>query len=278
MARIRSVHPGIWTDEAFVSASRDARLLFIGILNECDDQGAFEWKPLQIKMRLAAGDDATVATVSGWLDELERVNLLKRYDAKGRCYGAVRNFQEWQRPKKPNSVHPMPDEVRIYAGKKQQSGEDKENEWETATEQVADISPTGGEPVPNHYGTNGEKPPQMEEEGGRREEEEVKASKQPPARGFGGLEQYVVQCEGRPAVGDFFLDSTMEQVYEAARIDNARWTGNIGPLIQWMSEGIEPTTIVRAIRRCAERQGYEVPGTLKYFSKPVHEEHKRRPP
>lgn len=102
-------------------------------------------------------------------------------------------------------------------------------------------------------------------------------SKQPGARIFGGLEECVVQCEGRPSVRGFFLDSTRDQVYEAAGIDPARWQGNERPIIQWMYEGIEPSTIVRAIRRCAERQGYEVPGTLKYFSKPVHEEHKRRP-
>ena len=47
MARIRSVHPGLWTDEAFVSVSMTARLLAIGLWNQCDDQGAFEWKPIQ---------------------------------------------------------------------------------------------------------------------------------------------------------------------------------------------------------------------------------------
>ena len=31
MARIRSIHPGIWTDEAFVELSALARLLYIGL-------------------------------------------------------------------------------------------------------------------------------------------------------------------------------------------------------------------------------------------------------
>ncbi len=52
MARIRSIHPGLWTDEAFVSLTPYARLLFMGIWTECDDMGSFEWSPLKLKMRL----------------------------------------------------------------------------------------------------------------------------------------------------------------------------------------------------------------------------------
>jgi hypothetical protein len=108
------------------------------------------------------------------------------------------------------------------------------------------------------------------------EREKEKESKQPSARNFGGLEEFVVQCDGKAAVGDFYLDPTVEQVYEAARIDNSRWRGNIRPLIEWMHEGIEPSTIVRAIRRRAERPGYKVPDSLNYFKNNVHEEHGRQ--
>jgi hypothetical protein len=55
MARIRSVHPSLFTDEAWVSCSPLARVLYIGLLTDADDQGLFEWKPIQIKMRLLAG-------------------------------------------------------------------------------------------------------------------------------------------------------------------------------------------------------------------------------
>ena len=56
MPRIRSVHPGQWTDENFVSCRPTARLLALGLRNEADDQGIFEWKPLTLKMRLFAAD------------------------------------------------------------------------------------------------------------------------------------------------------------------------------------------------------------------------------
>ena len=61
MARIRSVHPGIWTDEAFLSCDPLARLLFIGIWTDADDHGAFEWKPIGLKLKLLPADNG-----GGW--------------------------------------------------------------------------------------------------------------------------------------------------------------------------------------------------------------------
>lgn len=146
MSRIRSVHPGLWTDERFVSVSPLARLLFMGIWNEADDQGSFEWSPLKLKMRLLPADNADAGTL---LAELEAAGCVRRYEVEGRQLGAVRNFTTYQRPKKPNSVYPQPDEVRNFVGIKAAS-------------------------VPNQFPTASEIAPQMEDEGGRMEEEERK--------------------------------------------------------------------------------------------------------
>lgn len=113
MSRIRSVHPGLWTDERFVSVSPLARLLFIGIWNECDDQGSFAWSPVTIKMRLLPADNCDASDL---LDELVASGSIMRYEIDGRHYGAVRNFTRYQRPKKPNSIHPQTDEVRNWCG------------------------------------------------------------------------------------------------------------------------------------------------------------------
>jgi len=150
LARIRSVHPGLFTDEAFVTLSPFARLLLIGIWTECDDQGAFEWKPVTLKMRLLAVDNVDVPTL---LAELERANTVKRYAAEGREYGAVRNFRKYQRPKKPNCVHPMPDELRTYVA---------------LTAVSTELDDDEDAPVP----PKSEIPPQMEDGGGRVGEEE----------------------------------------------------------------------------------------------------------
>lgn len=161
MARIRSVHPGLFTDEAFVSCSALARLLVIGLWTEADDQGVFEWKPVTLKMRILPVDNADVPAI---LAELETANLIRRFTVEGRQYGAVRNFCKFQRPKKPNSVHPLPSEFRTYVGSKAVSSEPIPPVTTLSGEPANDDAP----PVPQ----KGEIAPQMEDGGWRGEEKE----------------------------------------------------------------------------------------------------------
>lgn len=163
MARIRSVHPGFWTDEAFVSVSPLARLLAIGIWNECDDQGAFAWKPVTLKMRILPADNADVAAL---LAELEAADLLRRYEAGGKELGAVRNFAKFQRPKKPHYTHPMPDTMRVYAGHDAAGSEPDDDETPSGAPPpkangaaVSHQFPTASPPIPQ----KGEIAPQMKE-------------------------------------------------------------------------------------------------------------------
>ncbi len=175
MARIRSVHPGLFTDEAFVELSMAARVLFIGLWTECDDQGVFEWKPRTIKMRLLAADTVEVEPL---LAELVAVGGVRRYEVDGRQYGAVRNFARFQRPKKPNAIHPLPAEFRTYVGSSEVSSEPGDDEGGSGSPPGA----SGRDPVPKteepdlpqppSVPPKSEKPNQMEDGGGRREREE----------------------------------------------------------------------------------------------------------
>jgi hypothetical protein len=148
MSRIRSTHPGLWTDERFVAVSAFARLFFMGLWNECDDQGAFEWSPLKLKMRLLPADPVDTGQL---LDELEQAGCLLRYDVDGRAFGAVRNFCRYQRPKKPNALFPLTDAARDFVALDARM-------LRNNAEAVADL-----------FGTGGEIAPQREEEGGKRE-------------------------------------------------------------------------------------------------------------
>jgi hypothetical protein len=148
MARIRSVHPGFFTDEELVGTSMAARLLIIGLWIEADDKGVFEWKPITLKMRIFPVDNVDIPEV---LAELEIAKAIRSYEIEGRKYGAIRNFRVYQRPKTPNDVHPMPDDFRNWVGL------------------TRDISP----PIPR----KGEKTPQMEDGGkGKGEDSEADAS------------------------------------------------------------------------------------------------------
>ena len=154
MARIRSVHPGLFTDECFASLSMTARVLLIGIWTEADDAGVFEWKPVTLKMRIFPADNVDVPAA---LEEIEAAGAVKRFDAGGKVYGSVRNFCKYQRPKTPKSHHPLPDHIRKWTGVK--DGEFPQNGETTSAE-------------PEPFPQNGEIASQMEDGGGRREEGE----------------------------------------------------------------------------------------------------------
>lgn len=150
MSRIRSVHPGFFTDEDLVSVSMAARLLFIGIGVEADDKGIFVWKPLTIKMKVFPADNIDVSSL---LDELVQAGAIKRYEADDKSYGAIKNFRKYQRPKTPNDLYPASADILNYVGLGLPNSETKE------------VKQT---PFP----PKGEITPQMEEEGGRKEEDD----------------------------------------------------------------------------------------------------------
>jgi hypothetical protein len=114
MSRIRSVHPGIWTDEDFVSLSIPARLFCIGLWGEADDYGVFEWKPLRLKMRLAPVDDIDAAVLLSELTRNKQIVSIWRGDKQ---YGAIKNFRKFQRPKNPSApLIPMDQEINSIVG------------------------------------------------------------------------------------------------------------------------------------------------------------------
>lgn len=189
MARIRSIHPSFFTDEACVSCSPLARLLYIGLWTDADDQGLFEWKALQIKMRLLPGDNADANDL---LAELTGAGLIAEFSSGGKRFGAIRDFRSYQRPKKPNSVHVLPPEWRTYVGL---DG--------AISEPEAASTPPASEPVPHQFPTEGEKSPQMEDGGEDVREEDIGTSSlsvEPalPSDGSAGRDLVLVSPEPAP--------------------------------------------------------------------------------
>lgn len=146
MSRIRSIHPGLWTDEAFMGLSAFARLLFIGLWNEAYDDGVFEWKPLTLKARIFPVDSVDVPSL---LAELVAADCVRSCGK----YGLIRNFRHFQRPKKPNSSGMLQAKDHEYVGL-----------------------------VLNQSPTSSELDEQMEDVGGSKEDEE----KDPPVAPQGG--------------------------------------------------------------------------------------------
>lgn len=132
-----------------MSLSAYARLLLIGIWTEAFDDGVFEWKPLTLKARIFPVD---AVDVNELLLELVHANLIARMESHPKKPGAIRNFQRYQRPKKPNKSHMMSEEWLDYVGAK-------------GTDAPSDDD--GSEAVPYQFRTGTEKPAQMEDGGGR---------------------------------------------------------------------------------------------------------------
>ena len=169
MARIRSIHPAILTDEAFMTLTVERPLaiaLLIGLWMEADDAGTFEWKPLTLKARIlaAASDD-----IADLLAALVRNHFVRSFELNGRQYGVIRNFVKFQRPKAPIDSHPFNDETRAYAGfvegKRPNAGTGRPSSQATS------------EPLQNSPETPSEITPLMKEEGGRKEKEREKEEK-----------------------------------------------------------------------------------------------------
>ncbi len=155
MARIRSIHPGMASDEAYMSMSMAAKAAWPLLWTECDDHGAFEWKPIVLKARIFPADAIDFAAL---LEEYAKLGCIQMVEVEGKPVGLIRNFCRYQRPKKPNYRFTLSAPMQKYVGLS------------------VDISATSAEPVPNQSGTDTEKSPQMEEEGGKGKKEEKNSS------------------------------------------------------------------------------------------------------
>lgn len=153
MARIRSIHPGIFTDESYMALSFAARELIKGIWCEADDGGVFDWKPATLKARIMPNDALDLASL---LQELVEGRFIGRFEVGGRPYGAVRNFCKYQHPKKPTYPNPLPDKWRSWVGRAESSSAPHPVDPGTNGEPAADGGKTGREPLPDQSGTGGE--------------------------------------------------------------------------------------------------------------------------
>lgn len=97
MAKIRGIKPEFWTDSRIVGLKIPTRLFFIGLWNFCDDNGVFEWNPLELKMKIFPADD--IDTTSALRDLVEST-CVSKFQYKNKFYGIIPRFAKHQRPDK----------------------------------------------------------------------------------------------------------------------------------------------------------------------------------
>lgn len=157
MARIRSIHPGMPSDEAYMSMTMPAKAAWPLLWTECDDHGVFEWKPIVLKARIFPADNIDFSVI---LTEYEALGCIECREIEGKKYGFIRNFCKFQRPKSPSYRFPFPNDARSFVG--------------------YSVKPTPA--IPEDYPSPTEIPPQMKEEGGSKEKKESRrvANATPP--------------------------------------------------------------------------------------------------
>lgn len=147
MARIRSVKPEYWLDRKLArGASRDARLLYIGLWNYADEHARLHGDPSVIKGEVFPYDDDLMPDqIEKLLLELAHLGRIHLYDFEGDPYIFLPNLPKHQRlePQKAKSRLPDPPERPDPPphGHKPSPGEDSEKT-------VAESEPCADESAP----------------------------------------------------------------------------------------------------------------------------------
>ncbi len=108
MARIRTVKPEFWTSEQILECSTNARLLFIGMWNFCDDGGVHVASLKRLKAEVFPADDFTIEDVRRLIDELVANDLVVEFCADDRRFWKVTGWKH-QKIDRPNPKYPQPE-------------------------------------------------------------------------------------------------------------------------------------------------------------------------
>lgn len=105
MARIRTIKPEFWHDEKLGALKRDERLLFIGLWNLADDEGAVIANPVFIKSSLFPyDDDLRMNTLTSWLSNLQQARTIIPFTFNGESYYKIRTFSDHQVINRPSKT------------------------------------------------------------------------------------------------------------------------------------------------------------------------------
>lgn len=118
MPRIRSIKPEFWTSGQIIECSTNARLLFIGLWNFCDDEGRHTYRPKQIKAEVFPADDISADDILRMLDELSSNDLITVYEHDSQRFLQVNGWhhQKIDRPQPAKHPGPFDEDSTIVRG------------------------------------------------------------------------------------------------------------------------------------------------------------------
>lgn len=111
MARKRMIDPNIWSDEGFLELSFPARLLFIGMVSNADDEGRGIANPKSLKARIFPADEITLAEVDELKKSIKNHTHVVFFEKEGCQYYALEKWETYQTINRPTPSHiPNPSE------------------------------------------------------------------------------------------------------------------------------------------------------------------------
>jgi hypothetical protein len=148
MAKIRSIKPEFWASEQIMACSRDARLLFIGLWNFCDDAGIHPASYKTLKAKVFPSDDLSEDYIKSLVDSLIQNNLIESYRVDNKSYWRVIAWKKHQRVNRPHYKYPVKHGCDIV----ETSSEHCSSTVSTLLEPCSDTDQTVIEPGSNNPG------------------------------------------------------------------------------------------------------------------------------
>lgn len=97
MVKRRQIVPAIWTNKQFISlVEPGARLLYIGMISNADDEGRMEASPQFLKATVFAGDSITLPKILQWRTQIVTAELITIYKINGIEYLSLPTWKKYQ--------------------------------------------------------------------------------------------------------------------------------------------------------------------------------------
>lgn len=106
------INPSIWQDENFGKLSHLARLLFVGLFSNADDEGKIRANESYIRSTIFMYDEITLADVRQAVDEVsDKMKTVDLYEVNGNRYIQLKKWNDYQKQREERmqkSVLPSP--------------------------------------------------------------------------------------------------------------------------------------------------------------------------
>ena len=141
MARKRMISPEIWESDSFSSLSDFAKLVFIGLISNADDEGKGSAKPANVRSKLFPNDeDRRVTDIKKALSEIGCKMSITFYEVSGNSYYILTKWSKWQKIDRPTpSKLPNPPQSTVTVGERGRTTQNSDSlGYSTNTRRILD--------------------------------------------------------------------------------------------------------------------------------------------